>query len=63
MDAERILQDLNRRFAKPLLEFYKRRIVVWYDEDREFADKLDSIQVTGVKMNYAKFQDAPVKIK
>ena len=50
MDAERIIQDLNRRFAKPLPEFYKRRIVVWYDEDREFEDKLDSIQVDGAKL-------------
>lgn len=29
MDAEKIIQDLNRRFAKPLPEFYKRRIVVY----------------------------------
>ena len=50
MDADKIIQDLNRRFAKPLPEFYKRRIVVWYDEDREFEDKLDSIQVNGVKL-------------
>ena len=50
MDAEKIIQDLKRRFAKPLPEFYKRRIVVWYDEDREFEDKLDSIQVNGVKL-------------
>lgn len=63
MDADKIIQDLNRRFAKPLPEFYKRRIVVWYDEDREFEDKLDSIQVNGVKMNYAKFQDVLAKIK
>ena len=50
MDADKIIQDLNRRFAKPLPEFYKRRLVVWYDEDREFEDKLDSIQVNGVKL-------------
>ena len=24
MDAEKIIQELNRRFAKPLPEFYKR---------------------------------------
>ncbi len=43
MDSEKIIQDLNRRFAAPLPEFYKRRIVVWYDEDREFEDKPDTI--------------------
>ena len=31
MDAEKIIQDLNRRFAAPLPEFYKRRIIFWYD--------------------------------
>ena len=27
MDAEKIIQDLNRRFAAPLPEFYKRRVI------------------------------------
>ena len=49
MDAEKIIQDLSRRFAAPLPEFYKRRIVFWYDEDQEFADKLDEISVSGAK--------------
>ncbi len=43
MDAEKVIQDLNRRFAAPLPEFYQRRIIFWYDEDQEFADKLDEI--------------------
>ena len=50
MDAEKIIQDLNRRFAAPLPEFYKRRIIVWIDEDQEFADKLDEITVNGAKV-------------
>ena len=37
MDSEKIIQDLNRRFAAPLPEFYKRRIIVWIDEDQEFV--------------------------
>lgn len=41
MDAEKIIQDLNRRFAAPLPEFYKHRSIFWYDEDRDFEDKLD----------------------
>lgn len=36
MDADKVIQDLNRHFAAPLPEFYKRRIIVWHDEDREF---------------------------
>lgn len=43
MDADKVIQDLNRRFAVPLPEFYQRRIIFWYDEDQEFADKLDTI--------------------
>lgn len=50
MDSEKIIQDLNRRFAAPLPEFYKRRIVVWIDEDAEFADKLDEITLNGAKV-------------
>ena len=50
MDTEKIQQDLARRFAEPLPEFYKRRIIVWKDEDREFIDKLDEIQIEGVKV-------------
>lgn len=50
MDAEKIIQDLNRKFAAPLPEFYKRRIVVWIDEDGEFTDKLGDISLTNVKI-------------
>ena len=41
MDTDKIIQDLNRRFAAPLPEFYQRCIIFWYDEDKEFEDKLD----------------------
>lgn len=50
MDTDTILQDLNRRFAAPLPEFYKRRIIFWYDEDREFEDKLDDINLNDAKL-------------
>ena len=50
MDTYKIIQDLNRRFAAPLPEFYKRRIIFWYDEDLEFEDKLDDIQVNNAKL-------------
>ena len=43
MDTDKVIQDLNRRFAAPLPEFYQRRIIFWYDEDKEFEDKLDEI--------------------
>lgn len=50
MDVETILQDLNRRFAAPLPEFYKRRIIFWKDEEREFEDKLDDINLNDAKL-------------
>ena len=37
MDVEKIIQDLNRRFAAPLPEFYKRRVIFCCDENREAA--------------------------
>ena len=50
MDSEKIVQELNQRFAAPLPEFYKRRIVFWYDEDKEFEDKIDEIVLTNAKL-------------
>ena len=50
MDLDTIIRDLNKRFAAPLPEFYKRRIIFWYDEDREFEDKLDDIQIDNAKL-------------
>jgi hypothetical protein len=50
MDLDTIIRDLNKRFAAPLPEFYKRRIIFWYDEDREFEDNLDDIQIDNAKL-------------
>ncbi len=50
MDIEKIEQDLNHRFAEPLPEFYKRRIIVWYDEDREFEDQLSDLTLSNAKI-------------
>ena len=30
MDSEKVIQDLTRRFAAPLPEFYSRRIIFWH---------------------------------
>lgn len=50
MDADKVIQDLNRRFAASLPEFYNRRIIFWYDEDCEFADKLGDIVLDNAKL-------------
>lgn len=45
METDKIVLDLSRRFAVPLPEFYERRIIFWYDEEHEYADKLDEIRL------------------
>ena len=50
MDLQKIIQDLNRRFADPLPEFYKRRIIFWYDEDREFEDKVEDLALDNARV-------------
>lgn len=50
MDLQTISQELNKRFLEPLPEFYKRRIIVWYDEDKEFADEIDNLELTNAKI-------------
>ena len=45
MDTQKINEELNRRFAEPLPEFYKRRIIFWYDEDGEFQEFARSVPV------------------
>lgn len=50
MDTDKVIQELNRRFAAPLPEFYQRRIIFWYDEDKEFEDKLDEVVLENAKV-------------
>ena len=48
MDAEKIVQDLTRRFSAPLPEFYNRRIVFWHDEDQKFESQIDELELNDV---------------
>lgn len=50
MSIESIQFSLNERFSAPLPEFYKRRIVFWQDEDREFETMLDGLEIPDVKI-------------
>lgn len=50
MDLKAIIVDLNKRFALPLPEFYKRRIIIWYDEEGEFADQIDELELRDAKV-------------
>lgn len=50
MEISQVIQDLNRRFSAPLPEFYRRRIIFWYDEEQEFEDQLDQLTLEGAKL-------------
>ena len=50
MLSETIKLRLKERFDAPLPEFYKRRIVFWHDEDGEFADAIDELDLSGVSV-------------
>lgn len=50
MDLATISQELNKRFLAPLPEFYKRRIVVWYDEEKEFEDQIGELDLQDAKV-------------
>lgn len=50
MDLDKITQELNTRFAQPLPEFYQRRIIIWFDEENEFSDKLDELNLDSAKL-------------
>ncbi len=50
MEIDNIKKELSRRFSFPLPEFYKRRIIFWYDEDQEFQDQLEGISLDGVEL-------------
>jgi len=50
MQNEKVQWELKRRFAAPLPEFYRRRIIFWKDEDREFEKDVDALNLEGVKI-------------
>lgn len=45
-----IEQTLKDRFATPLADNYKRRIIFWQDSDGEFSDLVDELCLDGVKI-------------
>ena len=50
MDTDKVVQDLNKRFSAPLPDYYERRIIFWFDEEREFEDKLDDVELENAKL-------------
>ena len=50
MAIEDIKKELEKRFAEPLDEFYKRRIIFWNDEEGEFASEVESLSLCNAKI-------------
>lgn len=50
MTIEKINRSLRERFAQPLPDYYRRRIIFWYDSEREFEPMLDELDLPGVKL-------------
>jgi len=50
MLSDTIKSRLVERFAAPLPEFHKRRIVFWHDENGEFADQIDEFSLPNVTL-------------
>lgn len=49
-DIDNIRQELSKRFLEPLEYPYKRRIIFWHDEEREFEDGIDDLYIPDVKI-------------
>ncbi len=50
MAIEDIKKELEQRFAEPLDEFYKRRIIFWNDEDGDFKEEVTDLELSNAKV-------------
>lgn len=50
MAIEDIKNELERRFAEPLDEFYKRRIIFWNDEEGEFLEEVKDLELSNASV-------------
>ena len=51
MDTEKVIAELNQRFAQPLPTYDKRRVVFWLDEEQEYVDQLgDDFQLENARL-------------
>ncbi len=50
MALEDIKKNLEQRFSEPLTEFYERRIIFWDDEEKEFLDEINELELSNAKV-------------
>lgn len=50
MELESVIKQLNKRFAEPLPEFFKRRVIFWNDEDGDFRGDIAELNLDNAKV-------------
>ena len=50
MAIEDIKKELEQRFAEPLDDFYKRKIIFWNDEDGDFKEEIADLKLSNAKV-------------
>lgn len=50
MALEDIKKNLEQRFSEPLPEFYQRRVIFWNDEEKEFLDEINELELSNAKI-------------
>ena len=50
MAIDDIKKNLEQRFSEPLPEFYERRIIFWNDEEKEFIDEVNELELSNAKV-------------
>ena len=50
MALEDIKKNLDKRFSEPLPEFYDRRIIFWNDEEKEFVNEIEQLELDNAKV-------------
>lgn len=50
-ELSNIVIALREEFSKATNRFEKRKIIIWYDYDKEFEDIIDDVKIDGVKVH------------
>lgn len=53
-ELNNIVKALGEEFSKTLSRFEKRKIIIWYDYDRDFEDIIDEVKIDNVKVHKLK---------
>ena len=57
MTIDKINRSLKERFSQPLKDCYERRIVFWFDPERQFESILPELDLPNVKLLHLREND------